>query len=125
MISKNRKRMEEYGAELVAAGFQVWFVPMYPEHGFLEYRSPEGWWGLLQEDYWGTVEHSMPIVPSRENGSSMFIEEPLDVWTVEAARQCARPMQRNSVVGLQKNAGDRFRMASGAVPLHPVEAGAS
>lgn len=127
MITDNRDELEEYGAKLVAAGFQVWLVLTYPRHGFLRYRSPEGWWGTLQEDTWGGLEHSMPIVPSRENGSSMYLEPPQpDPLTVEAAKACAREFNRNAVVGRQRNAGHvyekRHAPHSLGTPLHATPA---
>jgi len=100
-----------YADELVAAGFEVWRTRRGAnDAGWLTYRNPaNGCWGTLQggSDGW---EHLMPIRPSRENGSSMFVQDRrhplrrLDPFTVEAAIQCARPSNWNEVVGRQENA---------------------
>lgn len=50
-------------------------------------------------------EHHMPIKPSRENGSSMYVPAADKlVWSdVEAARMVARPSNWNELVGTQEN----------------------
>jgi hypothetical protein len=114
--------LHKYGQELVAAGFEVWFTRTnYREGGYLQYRNPEtGCCGSLEHsDHEGWL-HLMPIVPSREYGSSMHIGEPLPVWTVEAARQCAQPFNRNDVVGRQANARDKTWRSTSAIALHTV-----
>jgi hypothetical protein len=114
--------LTDYGHELVAAGFEVW-LHRFGE-GYLTYRNPEtGDCGSLQYSYFEGWGHSMPIVPSREYGSSMYIEDPADPWTVEAARQCAQPTNWNKAVGTRlANAKDRTWRSADAIPLHPVSA---
>lgn len=100
-------RLTEYGRTLAAAGFEVWLTPTgYGHGGYLTYRDPAtGYAGTFQHsDYDGWV-HSMPITPSRENGSSMWLDDaPADVWTVDAARHTAREYGRNPLVGWERNA---------------------
>lgn len=121
MTTTNIARLTEYGNELVAAGFQVWLTRTFSAHGgYLQYRDPAtGACGSLQySDHEAAWQHLMPIVPSRENGSSMWIPDPADPFTVEAARQCARPTNRNHLVGTQRNAGDRTWRSPSALALH-------
>lgn len=114
----------DYGRRLVAAGFEVWHTQSGTRSpGYLQYRDPEtGCWGSLQYSLssyrW---HHLMPLVPSKEYGSSMFIERPAPAFTVEAARQCAREFNRNSVVGTRSNAKGRTWVSKSAVPLHVVQ----
>jgi hypothetical protein len=79
--------------------------------GYLTYERG-GYFGHLQCSDFEGWRHDMPIVPSREFGSSMFIggegrQSQAAVFTVEAAEQCARPTNWNPVVGTQANAGPR------------------
>ena len=97
------ERLTEYGNQLKAAGFDVWVNPS-PGLEYLVYMAPGGCYGTLQEsefDGWG---HYMPLKPSREFGSSMFLDTELDPWTVDAARECAQPVNHNHVIGWQANA---------------------
>lgn len=112
--------LTSYGNELVAAGFEVWLTKGYfRSGGYLQYRDPAtGAQGSLQYSDHEGWQHLMPIVPSRENGSSMFLETQTDPFTVDAARECARPTNRNNVVGTQRNAGDRTWHSSDALQLH-------
>lgn len=118
-----------YGADLVAAGFEVWHTASgFRAAGYLQYRDPAtDCWGSLQyslsEMHW---QHLMPMVPSKEFGSSMFIQvkpargsrpQTLDPWTVEAARLCARETNWNEVVGTQPNAKDKTWRSPAAVRL--------
>lgn len=53
--------------------------------------------------------HSMPIRPSREHGSAMFvpgIDDGYDHLTVEAAERVARPTNTNECVGTHENFKD-------------------
>lgn len=114
-------QLEQYGQELVTAGFEVWLTRtgMRGRGGYLQYRDPEtGCTGCLQESFTEGWQHLMPLVPSREYGSSMHIGNPLSVFTVEAARQCAQPFNRNDVVGRQANARDKQWRSHSAVALH-------
>ena len=90
-----------YARTLVAAGLEVWHSP-FDRAGYLLYRDPAtDCWGSFQESFSEGWQHLMPIKPSRENGSSMFIggEHRVYPWTVEAARECARPRNWNPLVG--------------------------
>lgn len=120
-MSNNFERLTEYGNELVAAGFEVWLNKF--GEGYLTYRDPAtGCAGSLQyslsEPGW---QHLMPLVPSREYGSAMHMQDPLPVWTVEAARQCASPTNYNDAVGATlRNARDKQWRSSDAIALHEV-----
>lgn len=99
-------RLLTYGRELVAAGFRVWHSPSGGRGaGYLTYAR-NGLYGHLQRSDFEGWSHDMPIRPSREHGSSMFIQNPLPVWTVAAAEQAASPTNRNKVVGPHANAGE-------------------
>lgn len=118
--TEDTARLTEYGNELVAAGFEVWRTD--GTSPYLQYRDPTtGAAGSLQSvGYFGEWTHYMPIVPSREFGSSMHLDTDTDPWTVEAARECARPTNRNSVVGTQRNAGAKAWRSPDAVALHSL-----
>lgn len=51
-------------------------------------------------------QHTMPIKPSREHGSSMWVEGVKDEATVEAANAVAQPSNYNRLVGTHKNYRD-------------------
>lgn len=112
--------LASYGNDLAAAGFEVWLTPT-TFGAYLQYRDPAtgacGTFAHSDHEGWG---HSMPIVPSREFGSSMFIDTAADVWTVDAARETAQLTNRNPVVGTQRNAADRTWRSPSARPLHEV-----
>lgn len=65
--------------------------------------------GYVQRDYArGTYySHTMPIRPSVQNGSSMYVDDTDDQLTVEAARKVASPFNANKDVGRQANYEDR------------------
>lgn len=114
-------QLETYGAELVAAGFEVWLTST-TWGGYLQYRDPAtGCTGTLQRSDFEGWGHSMPLVPSRQYGSSMHMQDPLPVWTVEAARQCAAETNYNDAVrATLRNAKDRTWRSPSAVALHPT-----
>ncbi|WPH57854.1 hypothetical protein [Mycobacterium phage WXIN] len=73
--------------------------------------------GTVQAEHFGGYTHTMPIKPSRENGSSMWVAKlpgqddnsndgSYEVLTVEAAEMVARPTNSNPLVGTQKNYKD-------------------
>lgn len=116
MPNETVDRLVEYGNRLKAAGFRVW-VTETPRGGFLTYAK-DGNYGHLQANYFGKWAHDMPLVPSREYGSSMFIGKPVeDVWSVEAAEQAAQPTNHNDVVGTRRNAGDKTWISPRAYEL--------
>jgi hypothetical protein len=63
--------------------------------------------GTVQLDYasFGSYSHTMPIKPSVEHGSSMFVQSVPNAiaLTVAAAKLVARPTNWNSLVGHQRN----------------------
>jgi hypothetical protein len=116
MRNEITNRLEEYGARLKAAGFRVWVTPT-PRGGYLTYER-DGYYGHLQASDFEGWRHDMPLVPSREYGSSMFIGEPVeDVWSVAAAEQAARATNHNDVVGTRPNAGSRTWISANAYEI--------
>lgn len=117
------EQLTSYGDELVAAGFEVWLTKtgsLGRGWCYLQYRDPQtGCTGSLQYSDHDGWQHLMPIVPSRKYGSSMYIENPADPFTIEAARQCASPTNHNRAVGLTlANAKDRQWHSPDAIALH-------
>lgn len=102
----------EYAKVLVAEGFEVWHTKSTGRSGgWLTYRNPKNdCWGTLQLSEYDGWQHLMPIKPSRENGSSMHVQDrrnpnaSFPAFSVEAARQCAQPTNWNAIVGEQQNA---------------------
>jgi|GEM_PF-5801269 len=104
-MSDIRDRLHEYASRLKAAGFSVWYAPVRPGHGYLTY-SRDGMWGTFSESYIEGWQHYATLKPSREFGSSMFVEDAVkDPWTVEAAERAVRPEQWNHAVGMRPNIG--------------------
>jgi hypothetical protein len=110
--------LRAYASLLMQAGFQV-YAPG-PTWDFLHYsRELNGQTlvGYIQLDRYSTLEralgndapyaHSMPLVPSRAYGSSMFVTaaDKLPPLSVEAALAVTQPTNWNDVVGTQRNAG--------------------
>jgi hypothetical protein len=120
MYEDEREALENYARELVAAGFKVWHnASTGRSPGYLTYEDPEtGYRGLFQRSEFEGWQHHMPIIPSRENGSSMHLDTETDPWTVEAARETARETNRNAVVGTQRNAGPKAWLSRNARPIH-------
>lgn len=98
------------------------YARLLADNGFVIYE-PTGSWGHFVysrivdgQECFGDVQkanvgafgyqHHMPIRPSQENGSSMFVDGVPDELTVEAAEMVARPTNRNKYVGTQKNYTD-------------------
>lgn len=67
--------------------------------------------GTVQYDRIDGIAHHMPIKPSRENGSSMWVQGVPDEFTVEAARAVAQPANFNPLVGHQRNYRDERDLA--------------
>lgn len=103
--TENLTALTGYAQTLVAAGLEVWLTEVnYSTGGWLTYRDPAtDSWGTLQHSDHDGWQHLMPIKPSPHNGSSMHLDTPTDPFTVEAARECARPTNRNRVIGTQAN----------------------
>ena len=108
-LQEERARLLEYANTLAAAGFEVWHGASQGSPGYLVYRNASnGCWGTFQRSYFDGWQHLMPIKPSREHGSAMYLDRPIPPWTVAAARQCAQPTNRNDLVGRHANyGGDR------------------
>lgn len=105
--------LREYGQRLAAAGLEVWLNTHY-WGGWLTYKNPEnGCYGTFQHsDHFGW-SHYMPLIPSREYGSAMFVGN-ADDWSVEAALRTAMPENFNPIVGTQKNAKSAYSPVSAA-----------
>jgi hypothetical protein len=116
--------LTQYGQELAAHGYEVWLTKGGQHGGYLQYKDlTTGDQGSLQYSLMEGWGHSMPIVPSREYGSGMYIEDPEPPFTVEAARQCAQPTNYNRAVNARlANARDRTWRSASAIPLHAPEA---
>ncbi|AWY03914.1 hypothetical protein SEA_NEDARYA_97 [Gordonia phage Nedarya] len=109
------EKLQEYAELLKANGFEVWIPNRPGSRHFVYAREVESkagddkWcYGSVQQDsvVLQGYSHSMPIKPSREHGSSMWIPEVPDGWdclTVEAAELIARPSNYNELVGRHHN----------------------
>lgn len=121
--------LREYAAQLCTAGFTV-YVPKSPGWHYIGYsRVIDGQecLGFVQRgefasDGW---KHYMPIKPSLENGSSMWIDGVPDsqTLTVDDACRVASPVNRNPLVGVQRNHIDADRMRHGYTRLEAKQAG--
>jgi hypothetical protein len=60
-------------------------------------------WGSVEVTDFEGYRHHMPIRPSRENGSSMWVKDVPDYLDVETARKVASPRNYNPLVGTQEN----------------------
>lgn len=105
--------LTEYGKKLVNAGFRVWVTPF--SHGYLTYEM-NGFYGHLQYSEFDGWRHDMPLIPSREFGSAMFIDVE-DIWSVEAALKVCRELNTNHVVGRQRNAKNKTWFSPTSYPL--------
>lgn len=84
-------RLIAYADTLQAAGFAIYEPGGHWEY-FIYSRVIDGreCFGIVQADYFGEISHSMPIRPSRENGSAIILPG-WDRLTVERAQEVARP----------------------------------
>lgn len=108
-----------YAERLRKHGFTVYVHPVetrregeYGKQTFFGYSQVVGdrpcFGNVQRASFWRLGqpgEHHMPIKPSRENGSSMFVPAADKfAWDdVQAARMVARPENSNPLVGLQRN----------------------
>jgi hypothetical protein len=114
-----RAELLAYGRELADAGLRVWLSP-FGRAGYLSYLDPEnGCYGTFQRSEFEGWGHSMPIQPSTTNGSSMYVDTLAEPWTVDAARECAQPVNRNDVVGSQSNYRKNW-LSGDAIELSPA-----
>lgn len=102
--------LREYAERLEKAGFTV-YVPHNPTARYFRYSrlvNGKECFGYVQRDWDRSTgySHTMPIKPSIENGSSMWVDGVPDELSVEAARKVARPSNRNPLVGTQANYDD-------------------
>lgn len=103
--------LQAYMSLLDDAGFTI-YLPKSGQATFFHYSQVvdgQECFGTVQRSWLyrlgEPIEHSMPIKPSREAGSAMFLDFPAHhPATVEYAQLVARPENRNSVVGTRKNA---------------------
>jgi hypothetical protein len=109
--------LREYAELLAKNGFTI-----YEPKGVWEYfvysRMVDGreCFGSVQRG--GALEgyqHHMPIKPSKEHGSSMFVEDVPDELTIEAATAVASPRNYNKLVGSHENYRDDRFLESGYV----------
>jgi len=109
--------LTSYGQELATHGYQVWLTRTGQHGGYLQYKDlTTGDWGSLQYGHEGW-QHLMPLVPSREFGSSMHLDTTTNPFTLKAARECARPFNTNKVVGRQANAKGKTWRSTSAIQL--------
>ncbi|AVP42759.1 hypothetical protein SEA_SCHOOLBUS_104 [Mycobacterium phage SchoolBus] len=109
-------RLREYADELEAAGFTIYEPISGPGSYFRYSRMVDGkeCFGYVQADYLtGGFQHLMPIVPTVQHGSSMWVEGagrkpyPANLTlTVQVARLVASPVNYNELVGKQVNFAD-------------------
>ncbi|QNJ59256.1 hypothetical protein SEA_MRMIYAGI_42 [Mycobacterium phage MrMiyagi] len=103
----------------------IQFRTMLQENGFQTYEFKRGQsrisnnlkfsrvvdgqtcYGTVSLGYFGAYEFSMPIKPSRENGSSMWVDKVDNLLTLENAKKVARPFNSNPLVGSQANYHDQ------------------
>lgn len=97
--------LRDYAVELIDAGFTVYAAG--PNWNFMHYLEPQGrYYGTISKSEFEGWGHSMPIKPSHEFGSGMYIDEAdarVDPFTVKAARDTARAFNTNRAVGTQPN----------------------
>lgn len=103
--------LAEYADRLEAAGFTI-YEPASARGTtrFFRYSrlvNGQECFGYVQRDWTGSgYSHSMPIRPSVQHGSSMFVHKVKGELTVEAARLVARPSNWNDLVGTHANYND-------------------
>ena len=73
------------------------------EFGYSQMVGGRKCFGSVMQTRDGSFKHLMPITPSQENGSWMFVDGVPDALTVEAARTVAQPTNWNKLVGTQEN----------------------
>lgn len=104
-----RDELDRFGDVLEAAGFRVYRPgPTWTYIGFA--REVDGQWcsATVQTTFFGVWQWHMNIVPSREDGSSMFLDDVQDgsPLTVETAKAVTRPSATNRVLSqVRRNAG--------------------
>lgn len=122
--------LRAYARLLINSGFTV-YVSKRVGFGtyFLYSRIVDGrtLWGSVELSRFEGYRHYMPIKPSREHGSSMFVPDAdkMDPLSLEAALLITRPTNYNSIVGTHDNmrtAHDRETFISrGFDRIEPIE----
>jgi hypothetical protein len=103
----------EYADLLAENGFTI-YVPKGTSFDYFTYSQVvdgKECFGNVQHETlraFGGYSHSMPIRPSREHGSSMFVAGVEDALTLEAAQKVAQPSNYNDLVGTQSNFRDEY-----------------
>lgn len=105
--------LSEYANRLEAAGFAIYESVSGPGTYFRYSRMVDGkeCFGYIQLDYARSGHtHLMPIKPSIEHGSSMWVPDArgkaLSALDVETAKLVARPKNTNPAVGTHANYAD-------------------
>lgn len=113
--------LQEYAHRLSEAGFRVYAHSGPGLITFLLYSQEvdgKTCFGSVQRANFGNgYEHHMPIRPSKENGSSMWVKDVPEDLSVEAARMVARPSNYNPLVGTQANWQDLAWLERGYIEL--------
>lgn len=99
--------LREYADQLERAGFVIYESTSRGVSRYFRYsRMVDGkeCFGYVQRAYTGSgYEHTMPILPTVHNGSSMWVYGARDELTVETATKVASPRNHNPLVGWQEN----------------------
>ena len=99
----------DYAQRLEQAGFTIYEPLRSPARYFRYSRMVNGveCFGYVQKAWTGSgYEHSMPIRPSVQHGSSMWVEGVPNDLSIETAMLVARRSNRNPLVGKQDNYAD-------------------
>lgn len=107
-MALTNETLREYALLLQQAGFAIYEPTGVVGDYFTYSRIVDDIerFGIVQKGFFDAYQHLMPIKPSTEHGSSMFVDDVPDVLTVQVARKIASPTNTNSVVGTQANFRD-------------------
>jgi len=100
-----------YADVLEAAGFVIYESASGRPSAYFRYSRIVGsqeCFGYVQANWVGATKfsHLMPILPSIEHGSSMWVEGVPEALTVESAALICRQVNRNPIVGQRRNFAD-------------------
>lgn len=122
-------QLREFAQTLLANGFTVWLSKGSLRSSYITYSQM-----VDDKECFGTVSaqrialggsrytHLMPIRPSREYGSSMWVEGVPNELSLEAAQKVAQPTNRNHVVGQHENWPDpRFINEANYDKIEPAQ----
>lgn len=106
-------KLVAYADLLEQNGFTVYDESNYTDDWFTYSQMVDGreCFGTVQTNGYRSeafreYEHHMPIKPSIEHGSSMWVEGVPNELTIEAARAVAQPSNYNPIVGRHDNYND-------------------